>query len=196
MYQNSFQFHKYTHARAHVHGLAILLHNHYIMCSIAFGHTPIPILMYGLRVVVLHVKQCLQTCCFVVFIVVSFHTHIQSFSFITCPISQLCAQTCPYYNVWPGAVYCCFNKNYNVHKIFNMMLHAGLANPTCLQSFMVWYCSVCCLNSKKEKKKMKENRHFLLTPFPCTNLHDFGQWCTESHEAVKFQIHLILKLKQ
>ena len=53
------------------------------------------------------------------------------------------------------AVYCCFNKNYN---IFNMTLHAGLANPTCLQSFTVWYCSVYELresNSKKKEKKMK-----------------------------------------
>ena len=56
----------------------------------------------------------LQTCCFVVFILVPYHTHIQSFSFITCSISQLCAQICPYCNVWQGAVYCCFNKNYKV----------------------------------------------------------------------------------
>ena len=104
-------------------------------------------------VVVLHVKQCLQTCCFVVFILVPYHTHIQSFSFITC------SQICPYYNVWPGAVYCCFNKNYNVYKFINMTLHAGLANPTCLQSFMIWYCLVSelrCLNSKKKKKKKKK----------------------------------------
>ena len=139
-------------------------------------------------VVVLHVKQCLQTCCFVVFILVPYHTHIQSFSFITCSISQLCAQICPYYNVWPGAVYCCFNKNYNVHKFLNMTLHAGLANPTSLQSFMVWYCSVCELresNSKKEKKKMKMKNIgafgrigiFYLTPFPCTNFHAFSVSC-------------------
>ena len=73
----------------------------------------------------------------------------------------------------PGAVYCCFNKNYNM---FHMTLHAGLANPTCLQS---WCCSVCELresNSKKEKKGefwfLLENRHFLLilTPFPYMNL--------------------------
>ena len=39
-----------------------------------------------------------------------------------------------------------------------MTLHARLANPTSLQSFMVWYCSVCELresNSKKKKEKMK-----------------------------------------
>ena len=86
----------------------------------------------------------------------------------------------PYYNVWPGAVYCCLNKNYNVYKFFNMTLHAGLANPTCLQSFMIWYCLVSelrCLNSKKKKKEKKmkncglwENRHFLFNPFP---MHEF-----------------------
>ena len=44
-----------------------------------------------------------------------------------------------------------------------MTLYAGLANPTCLQSFMVWYCSVCelrCLNSKKEKKKKEKMKNF------------------------------------
>ena len=46
-------------------------------------------------VVVLHVKQCLQTCCFVVFILVPYHTHIQSFSFITCSISQLWCTNMP-----------------------------------------------------------------------------------------------------
>ena len=121
------------------------------------------------------------------FIVVSFHTHIQSFSFTTCPISQLCAQMCPYYNVLLGAVYCCFNKNYNVYNIFNMTLHAGLANPTSLQSFMVWYCSVCELRMSNSKKKKKEKnigafgriyRHFPFNPFP---MHEFsfffGQLC-------------------
>ena len=153
----------FIHTRVHAH-----------MCSIACGHTPIPILPEG-GVVVLHVKQCLQTCCFVVFILVPYHTHIQSFSFITCSISQLCSQICPYYNVWPGAVYCCFNKNYNVHKFLNMTLHAGLANPTCLQSFMIWYCLVSelrCLNSKNCGAYGRIGI-FCLTPFPCTNLHDF-----------------------
>ena len=131
----------------------------HIMCSVWPHPHPYTNVWPEGGVVVLHVKECLQTCCFVVFIVVSYHTHIQSFSFITCPISQLCAQICPYYNVWPGAVYCCFNKNYNIYNIFNMTLHAGLANPTCLQSFTVWYCSVYELresNSKKEKKKKEK----------------------------------------
>ena len=64
-----------------------------------------------------------------------------------------------------------------------MTLHAGLANPTCLQSFTVWYCSVYELresnSKKKEKKEKKKMKNFgaygriYLTPFPCTNLHDF-----------------------
>ena len=89
-----------------------------------------------------------------------------------------------YAPVWPGAVYCCFNKNYKVYNIFHMTLHTGLANPTSLQSFMVWYRSVCELrelNSQKKKKEKMKNFGtygrigiFSLTPFPCTNLHDFG----------------------
>ena len=109
---------------------SIFIHTHaytdwhilYIMCSVWPHPHPYTNVWPEGGVVVLHVKECLQTCCFVVFI--AYHTHIQSFSFITCVISQLCAQICPYYNVWPVAVYCCFNKNYN---IFNMTLHAGLA---------------------------------------------------------------------
>ena len=164
--------HYVIHARTRTRTLtAILLRNHYITCSIAFGLTPIPMSMYDLSCCF----TC-KTCCFVVFIVVSFHTLIQSFSFITCPISQLCAQTCPYYNVWPGAVYCCFNKNYN---ILNMTL---LVNPTCLQSFVglvffgLWDTRV---ESKKEKEKKMKNFEtyrgvgIFLTPFPCSYLHHF-----------------------
>ena len=58
------------------------------------------------------------------------------------------------FQVWPGAVYCCFN---NINNILNMTLHAGLANPTCLLSFTVWYCSVYESNSKKEKEKKMKN---------------------------------------
>ena len=93
------------------------------MCSLACGHTP-----EGFVVVFTCSFTNMLFCC--------------SISFITSSINQLCVLICPYYNVWP--VYCCFNKNYKVH---NMTLHAGLANPTSLQSFMVWYCSVC--ESKK-----------------------------------------------
>ena len=67
-----------------------------------------------------------------------------------------------------------------------MTLHARLANPTSLQRFMVWYCSVYELresNSKKEKKKMKNIGAFgrigifYLTSFPCTNFHAFSVSC-------------------
>ena len=72
-----------------------------------------------------------------------------------------------------------------MYNIFNMTLHAGLANSTSLQSFMVWYCSVCELresNSKKKKKKKKEKKKMKncgahwrigIFHFPCTNLLDF-----------------------
>ena len=126
-----------------------LLHNHYTTCSVWPHPHPYTNVWPG---VVLHVKECLQTCCFVV---VSFHTQIQSFSFITCPINQLCAQICPYYNVWPGAVYCCFNKNYKVYNILNMTLHALLVNPTCLQSLRVWYCSVCEIRESNQRRRRR-----------------------------------------
>ena len=71
---------------------------------------------------------------------------------------QLCVLKCPYYNVCAGAVYCCFNKNYNIYNIFNMTLHAGLANPTSLQSFMVWYCSVC--EEGEEEGEEEEDEKF------------------------------------
>ena len=94
----SFHFHTYTCAR-----LAHFIYHVQYIWRVATPSDPYSN-VWPEGGVVLHVKECLQTCCFVVFIVVSFHTHIQSFSFITCPISQLCAQICPYYNVWPGAV--------------------------------------------------------------------------------------------
>ena len=55
-----------------------------------------------------------------------------------------------------------------------MTLHARLANPTCWQSFMVLYCSVCELRESNLKKEkfwcLWENS---LTHFPCMSLHDF-----------------------
>ena len=80
---------------------------------------------------------------------------IQSFSFTTCPISQLCTQIC--------IAWGCFNRNYT---IFNMTLHAELANPTCLQSFRFGYCSVCelcCLNQRRR-------RILVLMVFPYNNI--------------------------
>ena len=88
-------------------------------------------------VVVLHVRQCLQTCCCGVFLIASYCSTIQIFRIIASPVTNLWAQMCPYKNVWPGAVYCCLHKNYNVYKNFNMTLQCGLANPTSLQSFIL-----------------------------------------------------------
>ena len=81
-----------------------------------------------------------------------------------------------------------------------MTLHAGLANPTCLQSFMVWYCSVCELRESNSKKKKMKNFGaygrigiFYLTPFPCTNFGSVVYFDELSHVTVS---NLILKLKQ
>ena len=134
----------------------ILLHHHYITsCVVLCMATPHPYTNLWPEgcFVVLHVYKHVVLLCSL-----GYHnilTYIQNFSFITCSINQLCAQICPYYNVWPGAIYCCFNKNYKVYNILNMTLHAGLANPTCLQSFMVRDCSVCellCLNQRRRRR--------------------------------------------
>ena len=72
-------------------------------------------------------------------------------------VSQL-APLASYVHKYSPIIMYCVNKNHNVYKNFNMTLHAGLANPTCLQSVMVFYCSVYESresNSKKEKKKLK-----------------------------------------
>ena len=134
-------------ARVHTHTSTYsLLHDHVYIWPHPYPYTNV---WPEGGSVVLH-KECLPTCYFVVFIVVSYHTQIH---FITCPISQLCAQICPYYNELPGAVSCCFNENYKVYNIFNVMLHARLANPTCLQCFMVRHCSVCELRESNSKKE-------------------------------------------
>ena len=90
--------------------------------------------------------------CFVVFILVPYHIIL---SVISCSISQLCAQIYPCYNVLPGAVFCCFNKNYNVYKIFNNII-------------------VTLFEFKEEEEEefwcQWETRHFLFNPFP---MHEF-----------------------
>ena len=87
-------------------------------------------------VVVLHVKQYLQPCCGV-FVISPYCSTMQIFRIIARPVTNLWAQMCPYKNVWPGAVYCCLHKNYNVYKNFNMTLQCGLTNTTSLQSFIL-----------------------------------------------------------
>ena len=63
-------------------------------------------------------------------------------------------------------------------NIFNRTLHAGLANPTCLQSLMVWYCSVCELRESNSDEEFWYLRHFLFNTFPMylVYLFLFGQW--------------------
>ena len=123
------------HARAHIYAYTLVC-----VCAI-IAYVPRPPAYKNVwpeaDVVVLHVKQCLQTCSFSIFIITSNYINIKSFSFRTVSICQLCAQICPYRNVLLEAVYCCLNKNYNVYKILSMTLHTGLTIPTSLQNFMV-----------------------------------------------------------
>ena len=55
----------------------------------------------------------------VVFILVS-HTHIQSFSFITCPINQLCAKNMPIYmgclSLFKQELQCLQHSQYDVAR--------------------------------------------------------------------------------
>ena len=46
--------------------------------------------------VVLHVRQCLQTCCRGVFIIASYCSTIQIFRLIAGSVTNLLAQMCPY----------------------------------------------------------------------------------------------------
>ena len=47
---------------------------------------------------------------------------IPSFVLIGCCVSELRGHICPYHNVWPEAVYCCFYKNYIVYQIVYMFV--------------------------------------------------------------------------
>ena len=38
-------------------------------------------------------------------------------------------------------------------QCLNMMLHALLVNPTCLQSLRFWYCSVCEIHELNQRRR-------------------------------------------
>ena len=102
-------------------------------------------------------QQCLQTCCFYVFVVVSGYTCIQSFTYISGLVKYFCTELLPYHNVWATAVFGGFYHNCNVDTIFTMTLHARLAS---LPSFMVSYGSVSELREFNLKKKKMKNFDF------------------------------------
>ena len=74
----------------------------------------------------------------------------------------------------------CFSMNY---KVYNMTLHAGLANPIAV-------CELRESNSKKKEKKMKNVGTygrigiFYLTPFPWTNCWSVMYFDELSHVTV------------
>ena len=45
---------------------------------------------------------------------------IESFILIGC-VSELCGHLCPYRNVWPEAVYCCFTRTTLFTKLFTCL---------------------------------------------------------------------------
>ena len=53
---------------------------------------------------------CLQTCNSVVMFMLMNNVCVQSFNFIRASISKLWSYLCPYHNVLPEAVYCCFTR--------------------------------------------------------------------------------------
>ena len=107
------------------------------MCNIAYGHTPIwpkgDAAVYNVyKLVVLLWYHIILT---------------YIFSLMTCPISQ-------YVHKYATRVLInCLGLVFLLS--LHMTLQAKLANPTCLQSFWVGYCSVCELRVSNSKKMMK-----------------------------------------
>ena len=69
--------------------------------------------MYYLRLFIVVLRTTLFTTLFTVIIVVCSLKSMctSSFVLIGCCVSELCGHLCPYRNVLPEAVYCCFTRN-------------------------------------------------------------------------------------
>ena len=57
---------------------------------------------------------------------------IPSFILIGCCVIELHGHLCPYCNVWPEAVYCCFTRTTLLTKILISVYHMRLAIYTCV----------------------------------------------------------------
>ena len=66
-------------------------------------------------------------------------------------MSELHGHLCPYRNVWPEAVYCCFT--------FNMTLRWSSWSSISVQSFISLLCTVFEIRELKLKKKKKKNNN-------------------------------------
>ena len=60
---------------------------------------------------------------------------MQSFVLIGCCVSELHGHICPYHNVWPEAVYCCFTRTTLFTKLYTFFLEVAIISP----SFVVLY---------------------------------------------------------
>ena len=68
---------------------------------------------------------------------------IPSFILIGHCVSELHGHLCPYRNVWPEAVYCCFiYKKYNVYRIDYMLVSSELLVSITLPSFVYLHLQV------------------------------------------------------
>ena len=63
---------------------------------------------------------------------------IQSFILIGCCVSELHGHLCPYCNVLPEAVYCCFTRTALFTKLFTCLYDQSLTSP----SFVTLYLMV------------------------------------------------------
>ena len=84
-------------------------------------------------------------------------------------------------------------------QIFQCNVARQVSKPHMSAKFHGLVCDLRCLKEKKMKnfETYRGVGSFYLTPFPCSYLHHLlVSGVAESCEAVKFQIHRILKLKQ
>ena len=78
-----------------------------------------------------------------------------SFVLIDCCMSELHGHLCPYRNVLPEAVYCCFTRT----TLFNFPIPWSLWISICTQSFISQLPLVIEIRLSKLKKKKKKNNN-------------------------------------
>ena len=81
-----------------------------------------------------------------------------SFILIGCCVSELHGHLCPYRNVLPEAVYCCFTRTTLLQKR-NFPIPWSLWISISTQSFVSQLCTVFELKLKKKKKKNDNNNN-------------------------------------
>ena len=83
-------------------------------------------------------RTTLFTTMFTVIIVVK-SMCIPSFFLIGCCVSELHGHICPYRNVWPEAVYCCFTRTTLFTTMFTVII---VVKSMCIPSFFLIGCCV------------------------------------------------------